>query len=489
MKKLYFSLLLSLGVVMVMAAPTIFTPELVAPTNNQTGVAPNVTLDWAAVVGQPGLHYEVQLSTDAEFTAPENFSVDLSRISMANLMFGDTYFWRVRAVDPTGISDWTEIRSFTVVTRTILRGPNNGATVDANVELKWDEITGVSFYDYQLDTTDTFDSPELRTITIPGNLKKVNAANLEFGTTYFVRIRARHSLDTSAWTNPSSFTVTTTFTLREPANNAEKIAPLADVRWTKVNGINKYNIYVSTDPDMHSYDIYTANKADTRKKLDTLLFGTTYYWQMGAIHSTDTLFSAIWSFTTMSAITNVSPTNNATNVPLQTILKWNTVPGIIAYQVQIANNPDFNNANTYPIHDLSNISTQSFKVPLAIMDSATTYYWRTKMLSLRDTSDWSPAWSFRTVALGTNEIDFVRNVKVYPSPATSSVNIQLPATENGNAELIIFDLLGKARLNSQVTVNRGLIRDIPVENLPEGLYLFQILKQGKSYSNRLIISR
>ena len=111
------------------------------------------------------------------------------------------------------------------------------------------------------------------------------------------------------------------------------------------------------------------------------------------------------------------------------------------------------------------------------------------MVSKRDTSDWSPAWSFRTLAVGNNDIEYVRNVKIYPSPANSSVNIQLPSGENGKADLLIFDLLGKARMNSEVTINRGLIRDIPVSNLGEGLYLIQVIKEGKSFSNRLIISR
>jgi hypothetical protein len=453
-------------------------------------VQPNVTLDWTAVVGMPGLYYEVQLSTDAEFTAPENFNAELSRIDMSLLLFGDSYFWRVRAVDETGTSEWSEIREFTVLTQTTILTPANGATkANANAEIKWNKVTGVDCFDYQLDTLATFDSPELRTTTVPGNLEKINTSNLKFGLTYYLRIRARHAVDTSSWSVVNSFTVTNIFELRDPTNGAINVVPDAEFRWRRVEGINKYNLYVATDPAIHSFDLYSALKTDTKRTTDTLLFGVTYYWQMSANHSADTLFSPIWSFTTISAVKNIEPANNATNVPLQPILKWNSVSGVIAFNVQIATNPEFDNPRTYPIHELSNISTQSFKVPMSIIDSATVYYWRTNMVSKRDTSDWSPAWSFRTLAVGNNDIEYVRNVKIYPSPANSSVNIQLPSGENGKADLLIFDLLGKARMNSEVTINRGLIRDIPVSNLGEGLYLIQVIKEGKSFSNRLIISR
>lgn len=490
MKKIYLSLFLTLSVIMVWAAPTIFTPELVAPLNNQTGMAPNVTLDWDAVVGMPGLYYEVQLSDDTLFTSPENFIAELSRVEMSQLMFGDSYFWRVRAVDETGTSDWSEIRKFTVLIQTIIRTPANGANkVIANVEIVWDKVTGVDAFDYQLDTTSTFDSPELRNTTVPGSLNKFATSNLKFGLKYYLRIRARHAADTSLWSPTNSFTVTSIFDLRDPSNGALAVAPDAEFRWRRVDGINKYNLYISTDPDIHSYEIYSALKTDTRKVPDTLMFGTTYYWQMSANHSADTLFSPIFSFTTISAVKNISPANNATNVSIQPILKWNTVSGITAYNVQVADNPDFDNPKTYHIHELSNISTQSFKVPATSIDSATVYYWRTNMVSTRDTSDWSPAWSFRTEALGVNDIEIVQNVKVYPSPASSSINIQLPSAENGKAGLLIYNLLGKVRMNSEVNINNGLIRDIPVSSLADGLYLIQVVKEGKSYSNRLIISR
>ncbi len=490
MKKIYFSLLLTLGVFVGMAAPSIYTPELVAPANNQTGVPPNVTLDWTAVVGMPGLFYEIQLSSDGEFTAPENFNTELSRIDMSMLLFGETYFWRVRAKDESGTSEWSEVRDFTVLAQTTILTPANGATkVNANAEIKWNIITGIDYIDYQLDTVATFDSPEMRMTTIPGNLEKINTSNLKFGLTYYLRIRGRHAADTSSWSNVNSFTVTNIFELRDPTNNATNVVPDVEFRWKKVEGINKYNIYVALDPDIHSYDLFSAQKTDTKKKPDTLMFGTTYYWQMSAIHATDTLFSPIWSFSTIAAVKNIDPANNATNVPLQPILKWNSVSGVIGFTVQIASNPEFDNPRTYPIHELSNISTQSFRVPANIMDSATVYYWRTNMISNKDTSDWSPAWSFRTVSLGNSDVEYVRNVKIYPSPASTSINIQLPTGENGKAELMIFDLLGKARIVSEVNINRGLIRDIPVNNLGEGLYLVQVIKGGKLFSNRLIISR
>jgi hypothetical protein len=489
MKKIFLSLLfLAISCPVILASPTIYTPELVSPGNNQSGVAPNVLLDWNAVVGTTGLHYIIHLSQDEAFTNPVEFSTDLSRYNMSNLMFGETYYWKVRAVDQTGTSDWTETRAFTVVARPILRRPSNNANnQDANVLLQWDAITGVGNFDYQIDTTADFDSPFAYITSVSGTLKEANAANLLFGTGHYLRLRARHAADTSDWTATTFFNVTSTFNLSRPSDNAVDVVPDAEFQWSTVKGINKYNIYLSQEPELIHYDVYNVLPTATRTKPDTLLFGTTYYWKMSANHSKDTLFSAPRSFTTVGSVTLASPLNNATNVVLQPSLAWEKLTGVLKYELQLASNAGFTDARNYSITATTAAGDEQFKVPLHVLDSAGTYYWRVNAISSRDTSAWSETWNFRCVALGIDDPGSVSGMSVYPSPAKDFVTIRMKNSINATAAIKVLDLLGKTRISRDVQVESGLISNFDLGPLPDGVYMLLIEMNGSTATAKIVV--
>lgn len=492
MKKIYLSLLLIvIGFSVSVGAPTLFTPELVAPLNNQTGVAPNVLLDWNPVVGTVGLHYVVQLSLDEEFTDPVEFTTDLSSAQMAELKFATTYFWRVKAVDATGMSEWTEARSFTVIVRPTLRRPaNNANNVDANVLLQWDPISGLSHFDYQIDTAATFDSPFAYITSVKGTLKEANTSNLLFGTGHYVRLRARHAEDVSDWTAATYFTVTSTFNLSKPNDNATDLTPDTEFQWTAVKGINRYYIYLSTEPEMLHYDMYNVAGNLTRIKPDTLMFGTQYYWKMSAIHAKDTLFSATRTFKTVNSVSLVNPANNATNVVLQPALTWKKLSGVLKYQLQLANNSEFKNARTYTLEATGSTGDEQFKVPLHVLDSANVYYWRVNAISSRDTADWSETRNFRCVALGIDDPSTaLSNLSVYPSPASDFVAIRMKNNVDGVARIQVYDLLGKTRISHEERVDAGIISRFDLSTLPDGIYMLHIEVNGMMATQKIIIRK
>jgi len=114
------------------AASTIFTmesdppdtPKLISPANrSRLGIRGEVTptFEWSAVSDDSGVHYNLQIATSANFTAP---SVIVSVTGLAEtsyimhetdaLPYG-TYYWTVQAVDGAeNESDWTAVYSFRV---------------------------------------------------------------------------------------------------------------------------------------------------------------------------------------------------------------------------------------------------------------------------------------------------------------------------------------------------------------------------------------
>lgn len=490
MKKIYLTLLVVLSVLLLKASPDIYTPELVAPANNATGVFPDAELDWTAVTGQLGLYYEISLDTSSSFTNPIIFTTDLTNYKMAMLFFGETYYWRVRAIDNSGTSDWSETRSFTVINTVTIRRPNeNAASVAPNVQIIWQDIFGVSYVDYQLDTTANFNSPMMTITAVVNNpnSSQTNASSLHFGQKYYLRMRARHDLDTSAWSVARSFTVTNTFALKTPNDGTTGLSPDVEFTWNKIDGILKYQIRLSNDANVNQYEAYNVAPNLVKFSPDTLMFGTTYYWQMAAIHANDTLLSEIRSFSIVDMVTLTSPSNNATNIELQPTLTWETLTGLVSFQLDIAHNVDFTGAFSY---NINSGGENTFKVPIHVLDSANVYYWRVRAISSRDTSEYSNIWSFRCVALGIEEnVQLKYGVKVYPSPASNRINISIKNTFNGNATVEIYDLLGSRRMTSTANFINGFHKDFILGDLSNGVYMMSIILDGQRTTTKLIIQK
>ncbi len=145
-----------IGLMNLTAQVRIYTPLLSKPINGSVDQMPDVLLDWNAVTGgNTGIiTYEVQMDTDPGFPSPVVFETEfLSAAQTSELLFGETYFWRVRAKDGADVSDWSETWSFRVIRRVVLSKPTDASNQSTEVEIQWEGITGVTSYDYQFDTS------------------------------------------------------------------------------------------------------------------------------------------------------------------------------------------------------------------------------------------------------------------------------------------------------------------------------------------------
>ena len=155
MKNIYLvvlSLLLSTSVLF--GQSRVYAPELQTPENGAVDQMPKVMLNWYAVTGVGmNIQYEVQLATDDAFTNPVEFPlVSVTALDAANLMFGNTYYWHVRAHDGDEVSDWSETWSFSIVTTVSVTAPSDGGIVNPQVDIVWNPVTGVDFYQILVDT-------------------------------------------------------------------------------------------------------------------------------------------------------------------------------------------------------------------------------------------------------------------------------------------------------------------------------------------------
>jgi len=92
------------------AQPT--QPLLLGPANEVSGVNEAVTLKWSDV--PMTLHYQVKVANSPDFTLGliDHTEVPLSGLLITDLLPNATYYWKVRAVNACGDSEWSETLSF-----------------------------------------------------------------------------------------------------------------------------------------------------------------------------------------------------------------------------------------------------------------------------------------------------------------------------------------------------------------------------------------
>ena len=80
----------------------------------------------------------------------------------------------------------------------------------------------------------------------------------------------------------------------------------------------------------------------------------------------------------------------------------------------------------------------------------------------------------------TNTID---GIKVYPNPATMTVNFQFPASDNVTIRLM--DVTGQ--LLQQQVVQNNTSASFNVQGYAPGVYIYQVVTQGKVHTGKLVV--
>ncbi len=93
-------------------------PTLAGPDDGERNLPLSVRLEWESVIGANS--YGLQVSTNDDFgtiDVVDEENLTSTSYSLSGLDHGETYYWRVRALNGGVSSDWTTARSFTTIAR------------------------------------------------------------------------------------------------------------------------------------------------------------------------------------------------------------------------------------------------------------------------------------------------------------------------------------------------------------------------------------
>jgi hypothetical protein len=185
-------------------------------------------------------------------------------------------------------------------------------------------------------------------------------------------------------------------TLSSPSNNSINQPTTLTLSWNSVNGATSYDLQVSLTSIFASTVSDQSGTTSISQSVSGLSGNATYYWRVNAANATnESDWSSVWSFKTPfvmpSAPTLALPSNNADELWTPLNLSWNSTTNAASYSLQVATGSNF----TTTIYSQSGITTASHTI--AMLDTATTYYWQVNETNPVGKSPWSGVWSFTTI--------------------------------------------------------------------------------------------
>lgn len=179
-------------------------PTLIRPANGSDDAANALELQWNS--SENASYYHLEVSSDPAFT---DLIVDDQRVQsdaypVSDLEIGDTYYWRLRAVNENGAGDWTSEWNFTPSKEAEIPGipklsyPGEKAfDLPTQIEFRWDPVDGATSYHIQVSMERNF---RRRSADIEG-VRDTSAIVRELVPTYtyFWRVRSQNPLGFGTW--------------------------------------------------------------------------------------------------------------------------------------------------------------------------------------------------------------------------------------------------------------------------------------------------
>jgi hypothetical protein len=389
----------TVGVIRVEPLGVVTTPLLSAPANGATGQGLGLTLYWAPV--QRAGRYHLQVSEDASFNT--GLVVDDAEIMdpeyvVNGLSSATDYYWRVRAINPDGSSEFSLPWSFRTsgLAPTLLSPVHNASGLPTTVTLRWGKVVSATSYGLQVSTDTSFAGGVLvDDQNVPDSLRIVTG--LPNGTSLHWRVRSRSGSATSGYTAPWRFsTVVSAPVLSLPSNGAASQPVAMTIRWHRVVGAARYTLQVARDPGFGQASIVLIDSSltDTLRLVTGLAYNSLFYWRVRAANQGGAgAFSTTWSFrTALPSPTPLLPVQAATGLPLAIQHVWTNVPVATAYHLQLGKDSTF--VSELVKNDSMIVDSVRSVVGLSYL---TTYYWRVAALNVDGRSAFSPVLRFTTV--------------------------------------------------------------------------------------------
>ena len=349
-------------------------PTVTAGTDSQG----RPTLKWKAVTGAAKYEVYRSYSENGPYTKYSTVT-GTTYTNTAYLENGTTYYYRVRALNSSGVAGAYSSVVYVTYKQT-LSAPTvtGGNDAQGRPTLKWNAVSGAAKYEVYRARSRSGEYIKYSTVT---GTSYTNISYIENGNTYYYKVRALKSDGTAgAWSSIVSVTyrAASTGTLSAPTvtgGNDSQGRPT--LKWNAVSGAAKYEVYRarSRSGEYIKYSTVTGTSYTNTSYIED---GNTYYYKVRALDASGTAgaWSSIVSVTYRAASTGTLPAPTVTggnDAQGRPTLTWKVVTGAAKYEVYRARslNGDYIKYSTVTGTSYTNAS---------YIENGTTYYYKVRAL-------------------------------------------------------------------------------------------------------------
>jgi hypothetical protein len=387
----------------ILQAPGAFSKS--APTNTASGVTLNPTLSWGASTGASYYAYCYDTTNNSACDSAW-ITTTLTSANLTGLAHSTTFYWQVQAINPGATTDasggWWSFTTLAPPGAFTKNAPANGESdISLSPTLSWGSSSGVTSYEYCIDTTNDNSCGGDNWITT--TLTSASLSGLTTSTDYYWQVRAKNEAGTTYADSGAWWVFTTVppppaaFNKSAPGNGAGSVSLNPTLSWGSSSGATAY-AYCYDTIDNDTCDGSWVTTTLTSANLTGLTHSTPYYWQVRSANPGGMVYAdsgGWWSFTTLAppgAFNKSAPADAATDISLSPTLSWGSSSGAASYEYCIdTTNDDSCGGNNW-------ISTTLTSANLSGLNTSTHYYWQVRANNEAGTTYASGGWwSFTTV--------------------------------------------------------------------------------------------
>lgn len=337
------------------------------------------TANWQSSIGATSYQIDVSLSNtfSPNLSGYNSLSVTGTNYSVTGLASGQTYYYRIRAVNSGGVSTHSNIVSTITLSAA---PPANSATSITTISFtaNWNPVLGATSYLIDVATDLGFTSilASYNDASVTGTSYVVSS--LTPGTLYYYRVRAANSSGIGANSNTISVVTVPPAPLANAASSVTASSFTAN--WASTTGATDYRIDVSTNSGftagnfVGSYNNLSVSGQSV--SVTGLSAGSTYYYRVRGNNSSGVSVSSnVINAITISnppvaiAATNINGTSFTAN--------WNSVASAADYRLDVSTNSSFSSfVSGYNDRIVAGLSEN-----VTGLTSGQTYYYRVRSVN------------------------------------------------------------------------------------------------------------
>jgi len=182
-------------------------PKLLYPQNNENYVSTSPILKWTE--SERSLYYELQISEKQDFSTYLYYYAFIynNQQIISDLKDNTTYYWKVRGVNIGGVGKWSEVWTFTTLSKlpytpNLIYPENLSNISNTQISFKWNKVINANYYSFNLSKEQSFTNNIIDTTNYNDTLLTVNSL---IPGIYYWRVKSHNSFGESVWSKTYGF--------------------------------------------------------------------------------------------------------------------------------------------------------------------------------------------------------------------------------------------------------------------------------------------